>query len=75
MCPCSMIKGAHLRHSVRKKQNIGKENFASCSKVSICSPSICHLFGHFPTLTHEIFQVMPFDIIGQVTDVDTSILL
>ena len=31
--------------------------------------------GSQHTLSHEVFEVMPFDVVGEITDVDTTILL
>lgn len=46
--------GAHLRHSIRKQQHIGKKNLPRCSSSDI----LCHKKAQsqmFHTLSHEIF--------------------
>lgn len=76
--------GAHLRHSIRKKQNIGEENFSSCTawehppvslksnqQLSRSPPIATTLL----TLSHKIFKVMPLDIVGKVSHIDPTVLL
>lgn len=44
--------------------------------VSPVSVEVSYKDGFHPhTLSHEIFEMMPFDIIGQVADVDSAVLL
>lgn len=80
--PATLHNGAHLRHSIRKKQNIGEDNFSSCKDgahlKSVSSiPEISHNRCDMTllTLSHKIFQVMPLDIVGEIPNIDPAVLL
>lgn len=71
--PAKLHNGAHLRHSVRKKQDIGEDDLSSCKRKRRGPPmSVSSIPGSarnrydmtLLTLSHEIFQVMPLDIVG-----------
>ena len=66
---------AHLRHSIGKQEHVGKEHLSSYTISSV--PCIPPAFRGVESLTlsHEVLEMVPLDIVRKVTDVDSAVLL
>jgi hypothetical protein len=66
---------AHLRHSIGKQEHVGKEHLSSYTISSV--PCIPPAFRGVESLTlsHEVLEMVPLDIIREIADVDSAVLL
>ena len=66
--------GAHLRHSIWQHKHVGKKNLPSYNKRHQRHAGGRSFLGS-RTLSHEVLQMVPLDIVRQVTDIHASFLL
>jgi hypothetical protein len=66
---------AHLRHSIGKQEHVGKEHLSSytISSVPVVPPAFRGIESL--TLSHEVLEMVPLDIVREVADVDSAVLL
>jgi len=64
-----------LRHSIGKQEHVGKEHLSSYTISSV--PCIPPAFRGVESLTlsHEVLEVVPLDIVREIADVDAAVLL
>lgn len=65
---------AHLRHSIGKQEHVGKEHLSSYTISSVPVPPAFRGIESL-TLSHEVLEMVPLDIVREVADVDSAVLL